>query len=154
MPSRAITPAAARYARAPPPVASAVGTHTTLTCVVDGMCRSSKSSTCPATAQRAPSGRSAPSGSPAASRVTRWSRAARVTATVSSSDRCASSRSSRLGFNPAAHSASVTATMRPPRPTICTAISSIIYRVAGLGTYPVADPEHYSYRVKLRRRSR
>jgi hypothetical protein len=29
---------------------------------------------------------------------------------------------------------------------------TIIYRVAGRGTYPVA--EHYSYRVKLRRRSR
>ena len=57
---------------------------------------------------------------------------------------------------------------------MCTAISSIIYRVAGRGTYPVAeqdryvnhfgsveelavgyfDPEYYSYRVKLRRRSR
>ena len=88
--------------------------------------------------------------------------------------------------------------MADPPPTICTAISSIIYRVAGRGTYPVAeqdryapafaarhlgcdtgepllridrlyfdaedapvelavsyfDPEHYSYRVKLRRRSR
>jgi GntR family transcriptional regulator len=30
----------------------------------------------------------------------------------------------------------------PPR-TICTAISSIIYRVAGRGTYPVAEQDRY-----------
>src|SRR5271166_3439163 len=82
------------------------------------MCRSSKSRTCPATAQRAPSGR------PAASRVTRWSRAASVTATVSRKDRSASAKSSGSGSSWVAHRARVTATdvIRPaPFPPATTA---------------------------------